>query len=133
MKRVIVSEGDLKDFAHEMNAQLQPGTTLALVGELGAGKTTFVRYLAQSLGATTPVSSPTYVLCHEYQSTSLTLEHWDLYRLVEAPEELSDQPNPTTLRLIEWADRFPDVLEQCDVVLTFTLNNDGTRQAHFEK
>ena len=60
---------------------LTPGTILAYEGDLGAGKTAFTRGLARGLGATEPVTSPTYTIVNEYLSGRLPLFHFDMYRL----------------------------------------------------
>jgi tRNA threonylcarbamoyladenosine biosynthesis protein TsaE len=79
---------------------------VALLGNLGAGKTTFVRYFAEAAGSTVPVSSPTYVLMHEYPlANGQLVEHWDLYRLGMAPAELEEPPAPGMIRFIEWPER----------------------------
>lgn len=82
------------------------GTTLGLSGALGAGKTTFVRYLAEAAGVPpAEVSSPSFVLEQQYQGRTLRIEHWDLYRLGAAPPELLDPPEDGVLRVIEWPER----------------------------
>jgi tRNA threonylcarbamoyladenosine biosynthesis protein TsaE len=89
---------------------LQPGAIVLLYGQLGAGKTAFVRGLARGLGAADDeVSSPTFTIVQEYQGASLTLYHVDLYRL--EPKEvddlgLDDLMGPESIVAIEWADRW---------------------------
>jgi tRNA threonylcarbamoyladenosine biosynthesis protein TsaE len=89
------------------------GEVLALVGELGAGKTSLVRGIADGLQAPAAVSSPTFVLIHEYQGR-LPLVHVDLYRLrSEAEAEaigLQEYFDGRAVTAIEWADRFPALL-----------------------
>ncbi|MCB0334309.1 MAG: tRNA (adenosine(37)-N6)-threonylcarbamoyltransferase complex ATPase subunit type 1 TsaE [Bdellovibrionales bacterium] len=133
MRRVLREECDTQVFAQELSSLFKPGSMVALIGELGAGKTTFVRHFAQAVGASTPVSSPTYVLCHEYPAPDFFIEHWDLYRLVESPEELFIPPGPQVLRFIEWADRFPEVASLCDESIQFELQEDGARLVQWEK
>ena len=113
---------DINLVANELAAQISAGMSVALLGELGAGKTTLVRALALSLGSHEPVSSPTYVLEHLYTSSSgQIIEHWDLYRLSAAPEDLLYPPTNNSLRLIEWADKFPEVLGSCDLILKLSF------------
>ena len=89
---------------------LQPGAVVLLYGQLGAGKTAFVRGLARGLGAADDeVSSPTFTIVQEYHGASLTLYHVDLYRL--EPKEvddlgLDDLMGPDSIVAIEWADRW---------------------------
>ncbi|MEX1045308.1 MAG: tRNA (adenosine(37)-N6)-threonylcarbamoyltransferase complex ATPase subunit type 1 TsaE [Chthoniobacterales bacterium] len=94
--------------------QLTPGSSVALQGELGAGKTCFVRGLVEGWGGQTPATSPTFALVHEYETPRGPIFHLDLYRARSAAEvwsaahdELSD---PHGLVIIEWADRFPEIL-----------------------
>lgn len=102
-------------FAAELARELQVGSCLALIGPLGAGKTAFVRGLAQGLGVedTRLVSSPTYVLVQEYPGR-VPLFHLDLYRMTEPTEELIDLGLEEMLAegvvAVEWADRADDAL-----------------------
>jgi tRNA threonylcarbamoyladenosine biosynthesis protein TsaE len=85
-----------------------PGTVLALTGELGAGKTQLAKGVAEGLGITTVVNSPTFVLMNEHVGR-LRMYHVDAYRLTD-PEEaaesgLLDEREVTGLTVIEWADR----------------------------
>jgi len=85
------------------------GLVLALRGDLGAGKTQFVRGLARGLGCASRVHSPTFTLVNEYGGGRLTLFHLDLYRL-ETPEQLASAGIETYLQpdgvaAIEWAER----------------------------
>ena len=99
--------------AADLARQLPPGTVLALHGELGSGKTCFVRGLARALGVTQPVTSPTFTLINEYRS-SPPLAHIDLYRL-NSPDEalalgLEEYLEPEGITVIEWAERAGDLL-----------------------
>lgn len=109
---------ETKKFVSTFAESLSLGSTLGLVGNLGAGKTTFVRLLVQALGSNDPVSSPTYVLQHEYRlPQGGIVEHWDLYRLTDTPEELLEPPDSGTLRIIEWIDRSEFLRDSADLVL----------------
>lgn len=103
---------------------------IALIGELGSGKTTLVRYLAQALGAREPASSPSFVLSHEYHcKNDLLLEHWDLYRMASLPQELNEPPAENVLRVVEWADRVPDFVQQCEVEIRLDFPAEGAGSA----
>lgn len=119
MKIEIDSLERLRTFAETLAGTVAtcPSLDVALLGPLGAGKTTLVRYFAESLGAAEPVSSPSYVLQHEYHCGSSTLEHWDLYRLNALPPELEEAPARNTIRLVEWADRAPEFLKECEIIV----------------
>lgn len=97
------------------------GMEIGLIGQLGAGKTTFTRELVSELGAELEVSSPTYVLQHVYDlSGGRKVEHWDLYRLSELPEELSEPVEDSTIRVIEWADKSEELMNRMEFVLDFS-------------
>ena len=107
--RLSESERATQEIAREIAATLRPGDVLLLSGDLGTGKTTFVRGLAEGLGIDPgEVSSPTFTLVHEYRGGRLALYHADLYRLDKAAtgdlglEELGVQDG---VLAIEWPDR----------------------------
>ena len=75
------SESETEAFGERFAAQLAAGDCLALFGEMGAGKTAFVRGLARGLGCNAPVSSPTFAIVHEYRGGRLPLFHFDMYRV----------------------------------------------------
>jgi tRNA threonylcarbamoyladenosine biosynthesis protein TsaE len=103
------SEEETAAIARELAARLAPGAVLLLSGDLGAGKTAFVRGLAQGLGADPEqVSSPTFTLIHEYRGGRLTLFHADLYRLDRAETEdlgLQDVEVAAGVLAVEWPER----------------------------
>lgn len=114
--------------ARRLAPLLRPGDFLALIGELGGGKTCFVQGLAGGLGVQGRVSSPTFVLVH-YHPGPIPLCHVDAYRI--GPEELHelgvDEYARTGVVAVEWADRVaaawpPDVL-----ILNFTYSDTGRR------
>ncbi|MCI5064466.1 tRNA (adenosine(37)-N6)-threonylcarbamoyltransferase complex ATPase subunit type 1 TsaE [bacterium] len=111
---------------------VSPGPVLVgLSGELGSGKTTFIRELVHQLGSRDPVSSPTYTLQHIY-STDLTrgeIHHWDLYRLGAAPPELfeaREEPEVAFI-LIEWPERDPVLKGYLDITVHLTGAGDSPR------
>ena len=103
------SEEATAEVARALAATRQPGAVLLLSGQLGAGKTAFVRGLAAGLGIDPEeVSSPTFTLVHEYRGGRLTLYHADLYRLERtATEDLGLEEKAVTegVLAIEWPDR----------------------------
>ncbi len=113
------------DFARSFAAALEPGSVLALAGDLGAGKTAFTRGLAAGLGVSGEVSSPTFTLIHEYRGGRLPLFHADLYRL-ESEEEvlgigLDDYLEGEGVTVIEWADKFARLIPRDAQWLRFTV------------
>lgn len=95
---------------------------IGLVGDLGAGKTTFVKSLAKVLGVNDEVSSPTFALEHQYHGVNIMISHWDLYRIKSVPLELFEPPTNNELRIIEWLDRSPELLDRCALVIEFSLD-----------
>ena len=110
---------------------LKPGDVVLLYGELGAGKTAFVRGMARGLGANTDdVSSPTFTIIQEYAGTTATLHHVDLYRL--APAEIDDLGLEDLLEsgaivAIEWAERWPGRPRGATTVTIEHLGGDARR------
>jgi tRNA threonylcarbamoyladenosine biosynthesis protein TsaE len=82
------------------------GDVVLVEGELGAGKTTFVRGAARRLGVNTPVTSPTFTIGQRYRGSELVVSHLDLYRVTslagEEPELLDDYVGPDTVSFVEW-------------------------------
>jgi len=99
--------------AATLAAALQPGSVLALHGDLGAGKTCFIQGLARALGVTATVNSPTYTIISEYRGR-LPLYHVDLYRLDDAEEALrtglDEYLHGDGVTAIEWAERAAPLL-----------------------
>jgi tRNA threonylcarbamoyladenosine biosynthesis protein TsaE len=105
------SEEETAAVGRELAATLSAGGVVLLHGDLGAGKTAFVRGLAEGLGVShDEVSSPTFTLIQEYRGGRLTLFHVDLYR-IEDPREFDelglDEIAEDGVLAIEWAERFP--------------------------
>lgn len=92
--------------AAELARDLRAGDVVLLRGEMGAGKTTFVRGAARALGATGPVTSPTFTIGRRYDDATPPVAHLDLHRLValqdEDPALLDDYVTPATVAFVEW-------------------------------
>jgi tRNA threonylcarbamoyladenosine biosynthesis protein TsaE len=90
----------------DLAARLQPGDVVLVSGELGTGKTTFVRGAARALGVTRPVTSPTFTIGHVYPGDGVEVAHLDLYRLDtlagEDPALLDDYVTPARIAFVEW-------------------------------
>ena len=106
----ISSEKKLEEFANNLSSELKKGDIFFLIGEMGVGKTTFVKYFINNLQRIskkklTEVTSPTFNIMNEYDIGSLLIKHYDLYRL-KSPNELEDlnlfDENDKTILLIEW-------------------------------
>lgn len=102
----------------------------SLEGPLGAGKTHFVKAVAQLLGVTEPVSSPTFTLLHSYEGRDLRLYHSDWYRLESEGEVLGlglEEYLGDGLLLIEWGDKFPSLLPERTMRISITPMEDQSR------
>lgn len=115
-----------------LGAGLGPGAVIALAGDLGAGKTHFVRGLAAGWGAEPDEAcSPTFALLHEYATPRGTVRHLDLYRAQHAEEIWSavhDELDPAAgLLVIEWADRFPALVPPDAVWVRIRHAGEGRR------
>ena len=114
----------LEELASRVARVLGPGDVVVLSGEVGTGKSTFVRAAARSLGVTDRVTSPTYQLARGYEGLKdgrpVTVNHMDLYRLEGIEErdvlELEDYLEPDAVTFVEWADTALDIIENPSVV-----------------
>jgi len=106
----------MKSFGEKLSMHLKSGDILALVGDLGAGKTHITQGICASLGRTEPVTSPTFALVNEYTDTTPQVIHFDLYRMDKAEELLSigweDYLEQDAILILEWADRFPELIPE---------------------
>lgn len=95
-------------------AGLRPGDVVLLYGEMGSGKTTFVRGAVRALGHDGPVTSPTYTIAHRYESGPVPVAHMDLHRLGslhdEDPGFLADHVGPDAIAFLEW----PEIAEDAE-------------------
>ncbi|QIV96587.1 tRNA threonylcarbamoyladenosine biosynthesis protein TsaE [Allofrancisella inopinata] len=114
MKKIVSNEGQMLSLAAEYSKSLQPGKIIFLHGDLGAGKTTFVKGILKALGYKGNVKSPTYTLVESYEFNDFNIYHFDLYRISD-PEELEwvgirDYFNEKSICFIEWPDKGKDFL-----------------------
>ena len=130
MVRSTRSESETADVGREMGARLAAGDVILLYGDLGAGKTAFVRGLAEGLGVPPgDVSSPTFTIMQEYRGGRLPLFHVDLYRLND-PREFDDlgldEIAAEAVLAIEWAEKLPDPPPE-SIRVSFEHAGDTTR------
>jgi tRNA threonylcarbamoyladenosine biosynthesis protein TsaE len=111
----------------QLAGDLRAGDVVLVRGELGAGKTTFVRGAARALGVNDPVTSPTFSIGHRYLGAAVVVTHLDLYRLTdlsgEEPELLADYLGPGRIAFVEWPpERESELAGAC---LAITLGHAG--------
>ena len=115
-----------------LGARLEPGQVVALVGNLGAGKTHFVKGMARAHGiAEDGVSSPTFTIAQEYHGPETTLFHLDCYRL-EGPEDLErtgahEYIGGDGICVIEWPQRIESLLPADTILVSIGHRDDGSR------
>ena len=120
---VTADAGETRAVGRSLGEAAGPGTVLALRGELGAGKTQLAKGVAEGLGVTSTVNSPTFVLMNEHVGR-LRLYHIDAYRLADPEEALAagllDDREIDGVSVIEWADRLEGWLpaDRLDIILT---------------
>lgn len=115
-------------FGEQIGAALEPGSVVALMGELGAGKTLLTKGIARGLGVRDLVHSPSFTLLHEHVGR-LPVYHLDLYRL-NTPQELDDLGCESYFEgegvsIIEWAEKAEKVLPPDRLEVRITMENEG--------
>jgi tRNA threonylcarbamoyladenosine biosynthesis protein TsaE len=115
----------------ELAKEAQAGSVLALKGELGSGKTLLTKGLVAGLGSSAPVTSPTFTIVHEYQGGRLPVYHFDFFRLENLESAarlgLDDYFLGDGVSVIEWADRFPDLVPEHARWISFEMKSEGER------
>ena len=116
------SREDTLQIAYQMAQNAQPGQVYALIGDLGVGKTVFVKGIARGLGIKEPVVSPTFTILQEYKDGQIPLYHFDVYR-IEDEEEMfeigfDDYLYGDGVCLIEWAENVKGLLPKDAVSIT---------------
>ncbi|WP_353777609.1 tRNA (adenosine(37)-N6)-threonylcarbamoyltransferase complex ATPase subunit type 1 TsaE [Winogradskyella sp. 3972H.M.0a.05] len=106
--------------------------TLLFNGEMGSGKTTFIKALVKALGSEDTVSSPTFSIVNEYQTQEDSIYHFDLYR-IESTDELyqigiEDYLATNSWKMIEWPDRLGEIDLDATNILTFYTEKTGERR-----
>ena len=122
-------EEDTLELAENIESEKFPGMLICLDGELGSGKTVFVKGFAKALGIEETITSPTFNLVKEYEEGELTLCHMDVYRLDSDDETigLSDYLNSDAVCIIEWSEIIADQLPEERLDIKFKVIDDETR------
>ena len=110
----------------------EPGDIIALIGDLGTGKTALTKYIAEGLGIKEEVISPTFTIVREYRSGRLPLFHFDVYRLSGSEEFIDagaeDYLEDSGLSVIEWADIVADALPADALLVNIEYAEDDKRR-----
>lgn len=118
MREIIIhSEEETRAFGLDLAEKLEPGNVLALIGDLGTGKTTLTKSIAKGLGIESHIVSPTFNIVKEYREGRLPLFHFDVYRLADSDEMLDIGAEEYFYEkggvcIIEWADIVEDILPE---------------------
>ena len=124
------SEEDTIELAQNIESEKFPGMVICLRGELGSGKTVFVKGFAASLEITETITSPTFSLVKEYDEGELPLYHMDLYRLEDTTNNkigVSDYFNSDGICILEWPEMIEDQLPEERLDIKFKVMEDDTR------
>ncbi len=129
---IIHSEQEMLDFGKEFAKH--PSHIIELVGDVGAGKTTFVRGLATGLGIKTPITSPSFTISKSYAlpNNSGYLIHYDFYRLSDPglmSEDLAESiANPNNIIVIEWGESVSNLLPKNHTIIKINYTESGDRE-----
>lgn len=134
IKRIIKAkdENSTRAFGTELGQSARAGQVIALIGDLGTGKTTLTKYIAEGLGIAEDVVSPTFTVIREYHSGRLPLYHFDVYRIGD-PDELFnigayEYFDGNGVCVVEWADLIKDELpEDTDYIMIEYGQEEGER------
>lgn len=129
MQRSLLDEAATLDLGRRLASAVQPGMTIWLSGDLGAGKTTLTRGLLRGLNFPGRVKSPTYTLLEIYPFSSFNLYHFDLYRFAD-PIEWEESGfrelfNAQSVCLVEWPEKAEGMLPEPDLLIQLDLAGEG--------
>lgn len=128
----IASEAEMLAFGQKFAQTLSLPAVIELVGDVGAGKTTFTRGLAKGLGVVEPVTSPSFTISKRYAFPDGELVHYDFYRLDDPGimrDELSETlSEPNSVVVVEWGGDVAKLLPAHKQHLEIKLNEDGSRE-----
>jgi len=120
---------DTMELAENIESEKFPGMVLCLVGELGSGKTVFVKGFAKALGIDETITSPTFTLIKEYESGEMPLVHMDMYRIEKDAKSLglNDYFGKDSVCIIEWSDMIAEHLPEERLEIKFKIVDEDKR------
>jgi tRNA threonylcarbamoyladenosine biosynthesis protein TsaE len=130
------SAAETEDFGRQVARDLRAGSVVALQGELGAGKTHFTKGLVAGLGSSAAVTSPTFTIVHEYSGGRLPVYHFDFFRVEDRRSAdrlaLDDYFFGDGVSVVEWADRFPELIPPEARWAVFEMKSEAKRAIHLK-
>ena len=122
-------EEDTMELAENIESEKFPGMVICLNGDLGSGKTMFVKGFASSLGISENITSPTFNIVKEYDGGEMKLNHMDVYRIDDTDQSIDFQDyfNQDAVTIIEWAELIQDKLPDERLDITIKILNENTR------
>ncbi len=122
-------ERETAEIAENIESEKFPNMTICLIGDLGSGKTVFVKSFAHALGIDEDITSPTFNIIKEYLNGELPLYHMDVYRLEDSKEDIGieDYFDKSGVTIIEWADMISNRLPEERLEIKFKIIDENTR------
>lgn len=131
----IKNERETEQFGRELGATAKAGTVIALIGDLGTGKTTLTKYIAAGLGVTEQITSPTFTIIKEYRTGRCPLFHFDVYRIGDIDEmfEIGYEEYffGDGICVIEWADLIEEIIPEDALIIRIT-RGEGEEERIYE-
>lgn len=136
IKLVSNSETQTRNIAKKIAHVLQPGTIIGLQGELGAGKTCFIKALGKALGIKEDITSPSFTILNVYEAKNSKFYHFDLYR-IKSYNEIFDIGYKefvygNGISAIEWIDKLPELKKDLDLEIELDIEGDLKRKIIFQ-
>ncbi len=129
---LIHSETEMLEYGKKLGASLEAPVVLELLGDVGAGKTTLTRGIANGLGVTEAITSPSFTISKEYLGKNYRLVHYDFYRLADPgimSEDLDEAiSDPNTITIVEWGESIRDVLPEDRKRIEIKYIDENTRE-----
>lgn len=120
------SEKETMDFAYNLASKLKIGDIIVLSGDLGSGKTKFTEGFLKYFNLDNDISSPTFTIVNEYKNNTITIYHFDVYRLSDSSEFYAiggEEYFSSGICIIEWGELIKDVLPDNYIQINFSRNN----------
>ncbi len=129
---IIKNENETRDFAYELAKVLRKGSILALIGDLGTGKTALTKYIAEALGSNELITSPTFTIVQEHKDGKLPIYHFDVYRINDTEEMFEigyeEYFYGDGVCIVEWADIIEDLIPEEAIIINIEYGmNEGER------